>query len=1679
MFKLNANSNFNNNLLKSKFSLFFLIFFSIFLTLHSYALDYPDFTFDDIEEFGSEDEINITGEACYNCEVSLYINDELVEQKVISSNVSIIDWENTGNTIELHPNQKFRINYTPSSYNEGDQYELTIFDQEPVQRNVGELSEEFTYSSIDYEGSTIITNYGENIFGAESKTIQSREESKEFSFGPFTRDDFISGSNTIKIVVSGGDFDGALDDIEEQKTTDIDKYRISFNLDDSNVYAFNAEGGNIVGSVENVDDYDNYGFAYLINGPGEIINNVGLMRDFEVNESTGEFNISFSRISDLREGDNTIDLIAHESENKGIFRGFERVEITRDTQAPNVEINSVKLYNGGNVVNEFQAGEIGNRILTGYSTIEINVSADADELEWEYDSNPRTEVLINNQSTLRISAKRGDRLVRDISNDLSNDKNASEIIEERNVDEETVTTVANAYSKLQEEGIPRNSAWYREVANEFLIGNNLIITATDEAGNTARESFTIVFNDEDPELVVEEMEPNSIFEDGESFNGIERIQGRTNQPNVDVSFIVIGPDDYVQSESGNRQRISCQNAFEYYERGIWRNYEDTSTLEENNLDDNEVSTSLALQFSDFVELARGSLDFKSNSEGKFGASNIVEAVVEGNFISPRTGIDPDDRSAQHRNTLCAFMENDFGRTNMQTFNFNYLTGNNDWNVDGVSFNKNSINPYEIESAVDRSSRYRASVVIEMNYQGQFGETGDLDFNQVRVRKRGSEPRDVRVASSEVVYFYQNGRLNLYIPLEFSKRDIPVEDYPNTESIVLEITPRAIVQGYEIDNRNPEFVEFDVYYDTNLMTKWLTPKMIDKGIDFINETLKLTGDLRDVTRQLVPVGALTCTVAKFGYSLQASQLGPEENPQDREKVEELKQQLYMVCDRTFSSATPNKCDPELLAESDTLIKPGDNGNYETPDDLSTFDTYLEDDSNQVLERFTSLNVGRECDVPGGNGLKGRIVRGEVNKFDKLDYTFYQPDEAESTKVLAGNCVPYTYSSELDTALAQCEQESDAGERNQCRNSAYENDDYKLGVDTKAVRSSCYSEEAPRYDNTRCFGRAGMDPSRSIVDSLACGAIPDTYQHLNKLYKVQENIISCLEDVKSAKVEGTYCERLVSVSMCDAVTGVVFRLADQQQINSPPGREYDNDDNGILGVLNTLQSTDGLMDNRYGDQNFYSSGGGINTRSITNNLCLLGLTGDFAMFEQNVLGDIETGVEVDPEYTKTMPQTRFESHNPISGDMTISYKFTHNGISGGSPVRFNYELICDSAEENGEYCPEGRTKASEIDSSVYRDRQVSISAGSQAQELIEIRDSEALYVFNVLRTTVEFTVNDEERTRVHEEVIRRGPGDILGTGAFSSCRFSMTSGIGCQTQQFGSAGDLTYYTFGSNTKAAPLNGDSPVAYPGEQLGVNVFYSARGAGSNHRGTLWYKSSCGNEFGQVQLDERSISGTNGNFYTELFRIPDQLGQVQQNSNNNNNNQNTDTNNNQNNNNDGTTNNENVGFREGNCQLSLRMTGSDVQLTQDTFDKDILEEEGIQVDSNTASRVNQVYKTNFIVRSSLAEGEDYGVDLIKPLNEQTICVNNAGVPVDNGVIQVATYKDLSNSEVELQLDQYAQDPIKFTFVPNNNYENLYAAQYSVGQFSSIDFTSAQIGEVLVKEGEDVLTREEVRLKIC
>lgn len=113
-------------------------------------------------------------------------------------------------------------------------------------------------------------------------------------------------------------------EIENTTTGDLVESTIEFKLNKKSIGVDNnVLYASFSGRVQELDDFNSFQFAYIINGPGKVIANTGIMKNLEV-DSDGFFSFSTSLDQRLLKNRNSLDLIAYRKNNQGNFVGFNR-----------------------------------------------------------------------------------------------------------------------------------------------------------------------------------------------------------------------------------------------------------------------------------------------------------------------------------------------------------------------------------------------------------------------------------------------------------------------------------------------------------------------------------------------------------------------------------------------------------------------------------------------------------------------------------------------------------------------------------------------------------------------------------------------------------------------------------------------------------------------------------------------------------------------------------------------------------------------------------------------------------------------------------------------------------------------------------------------------------------------------------------------------------------------------------------------------------------------------------------------------------------------------------------------------------------------------------------------------------------------------------------------------------
>ncbi|MFW5705002.1 MAG: hypothetical protein ACOCXG_04095, partial [Nanoarchaeota archaeon] len=786
--------------------------------------------------------------------------------------------------------------------------------------------------------------------------------------------------------------------------------------------------------------------------------------------------------------------------------------------------------------------------------------------------------------------------------------------------------------------------------------------AIDLAGNSVKVAHNFFFSDEEPKLIRDESEPKDFFKGGATTHfPIQKIDGKVTVPNSKVTLVALSDSD--------REVVSCQEFVDRF------NMEKQEALLNNERNQNEVlrewesSSPTFLDIVDEIRRDLGDLDFLSaidqeeievNNEGEFEA---VVVLVEDEVDEVLTN--PDVKS---RNELCFFIEDPFGNLGLDTLSVTLDLGNSCWDVQEVTVTPNTIYSAEITQAQNSpigNDGLEISVFASFRYVCG-GDVTDLRAFSVSPDYKKYDSSRVGSISNEntraMISPEDPNELLAYFPVEIKRVPEGISDKPTqydswedfwqeAEELKLafaaHITYSANGNDVLVDTRNPIYFEGVVNVENPYdHSKWLTPEKVDDAIGFLNDTIEFTEDAVDWTQKGVYAGMAWCTLERLKFA--TSQQTPEDY-----------HELFLACDRVACLPTPQKCDGNGFENLD----PGQNGvlalengrvtDLERETNGHIYGGGENGEKGSLVAQFDSLSVGSYCEYgkdSNGNPIHGVLVSGSVTQYEEESVGLWKQTSETGEYRFNQKCVPANYGEgQFDNGKLN------AGER-------------PSSINVQAASGVCYTEGPDRFDETKCWlpgveGGAGYDPSDNILESIRCGCITKTYSHLKNLLKLQKDIRACLESVKTGELKGSYCERLLATAVCDIATNVVFKT-----LTTSPDKDFDK---GIdrskdlySGVVEGMRDGDKALNDRY--KGTWFSQAGLGTEQLANKVCLGAVTGDWSAFTEGLLSEIEED-QIEPTFLPPFPESRFMGYDPLTGRLSIMYRFTHGVISGGSVVR----------------------------------------------------------------------------------------------------------------------------------------------------------------------------------------------------------------------------------------------------------------------------------------------------------------------------------------------------------------------------------------------------------------------------
>ncbi len=522
-------------------------------------------------------------------------------------------------------------------------------------------------------------------------------------------------------------------------------------------------------------------------------------------------------------------------------------------------------------------------------------------------------------------------------------------------------------------------------------------------------------------------------------------------------------------------------------------------------------------------------------------------------------------------------------------------------------------------------------------------------------------------------------------------------------------------GQEAFTNEKVFIQHAVGVETPFdYTKFLTPEMIADMLDEIDNWIKFLEDAVDVAEK----ATLALTAGCAALSVWSVIAGPSET--------NLKA-TYSVCDRVWCPSIPPDCQNVNKVSFDkNNVK------------------YVFDDTKGLYypEGQTSGGVAA---APGNVAFEQR-----------------QNDSLTSYKWVAGDAAKNQYGHKL------C---PDGMNGVEIRNTATQKGSLIVGGQTTTASSSvryecthldettyqsssarsaavgCYSPGSPKYDDTKCFPWSADDVNNEgevntyddILTSSKCMCVSGVRGHLANYLRVSQGFKKCLQQAQLGEVQGGYCERLFAQFACDLVAwGVKRALGAGDAVGWQP-------DVGA-GAARTIRGNFGTvkenLEARYGG--IVQDRLGLSSDQLVHKACVGAITGDWSDLEN--LFRQAGRIPVEPVIGPMLPESRFTSWNPFTGEAAINYYLTLGVLSGGQEVAGSIKIMCDSRAPGGEYCPGDRPVL------IYEEN-IYIPQDGSLERNLYYEDTRAKYWGNVAVLDLSYKVGGQEKHYQKKDQIRR--------------------------------------------------------------------------------------------------------------------------------------------------------------------------------------------------------------------------------------------------------------------------------------------------------------------------------------
>lgn len=817
------------------------------------------------------------------------------------------------------------------------------------------------------------------------------------------------------------------------------------------------------------------------------------------------------------------------------------------------------------------------------------------------------------------------------------------------------------------------------------------LLATDEAGNPSLDKFSVNV-DTTPCTITEIKDKQKLESEVQHFTIVE-IKGKTSDPGCKVKIV----------NTGENYNINASEVDDYIRNSLR----------------SEASGELSVE----GLIVLGFKEEKSNSKGEFSAMialrhNIKE--VSKNVKDPLARGDREllDDQLLGENNIQIVIEDDAGNIDSDTIKVKFDPGSSFWKLGRIQTLPNTV--YSNQLFAEQSNGVEVSVMYDLYY---IGPSKNLLKNPtVSVTPDGTKLDNSHISLGETFYHYyeDEGKLFVLTKLRVSPKATNVKELKDAIS-GNEIGHNGDFgitgSGLQLDFALTNLVSFQLgedpprpneqIYLTHAVgvetpfdyTKYLTPEMLEDMIGEIENWNKLLEKAVKIADDATLAFTGLCVV-KTAYDFVGG------------ATDQSLKSTYWLCDRVWCPSIPPKCEniAKISYDKDTnarFVYDEVTGQYVGPNGATSSTAPGEVIFEQSAQ---SASGGQE----GDTSATYRWISGEEAKY------------STGVRICEGNsnAIEIRTRNESSGSLIIGGQRTTAAEAIRYECTTKNKTDYY----SQSARSGvigCYNPEAPNFDGVKCYpGSAealasdgGADTYDDLFTSAKCGCFSGVRGNLANVLRVSQGFKKCLQQAQIGEVSGAYCERLFAQFTCDLAAGLVENTFDLQGTKNPIDDWKAVKGSGSNTRYNAGQVKDKLQ-NRYGG--ILQHRFGLPSQDFVRKACIGAITGDWS--------DIEAAfrqagrIPVKPVVGPMMPESRFTSWNPFTGEAGINYYLTLGILSGGQEVTGTMKIICDRRESGGEYCPSDKPLL------IYEEN-VYVAPDGSIQKNIFYEDSRARYWGNV--------------------------------------------------------------------------------------------------------------------------------------------------------------------------------------------------------------------------------------------------------------------------------------------------------------------------------------------------------------